>query len=537
VATPVDRSRGRLAPAVPSWRRLTVLVSLLLLGWAALLPPGRVPQWWHYAAGVALILAFLGSWHGQHVSTTVRRWAPVSAYNRRLRSRRLSHRATASKAPTASPHGSDTLQAQVVIHLRPHPHALTTPSDAADQLPWRFITRWLDRYGVRADALTIAALTRTPPASGLRTDAAALLTSRTPQHRDTWLTYTLRAESNVGALTARRTTMGHAAAESGDTEPEGGHTPQQTALADTVARRLVAELREQGWLATVTDVDACPVFTSPDTTIRREHWTATEHADGFRGVYGIEPGHLAAVLDTLPTLAAKATWVVLTLRDPGGRSVMVDAAVGIVSSAKPSRNPRPGIAGFHGLHRKVAPALSVTGFDQSRFSLPQAQLSWDALTALRWTTAAAGVPIGFNRNREPVYLGLASPEPVRITITGTGQFQVGIVSRLALSGLPVALYTADPRPWAVLGNHGAPQQFSGRPTALQPGSIVVTDGSVDTPSGAGITVTLRRPQSAQAPSTTIVITQDGARADLFHLITAHDRQWLSTRLVEAAPRR
>ena len=38
-----------------------------------------------------------------------------------------------------------------------------------------------------------------------------------------------------------------------------------------------------------------------------------------------------------------------------------------------------------------------------------------------------------------------------------------------------------------------------------PGAIV-TDGSVQAPPGA-ITVTLRRPQSAQAPSTTIVITQ------------------------------
>ena len=33
-----SRQRPRFAPAVPSWRRLTVLVSLLLLGWAALLP-------------------------------------------------------------------------------------------------------------------------------------------------------------------------------------------------------------------------------------------------------------------------------------------------------------------------------------------------------------------------------------------------------------------------------------------------------------------------------------------------------------------
>ena len=77
MATTTANRRSRIAPAVPNWRRVTVLVSLLLLGWAALLPAGRQPLWWHYAVAAALILAFLGSWHGQHVSTTVRRWAPM----------------------------------------------------------------------------------------------------------------------------------------------------------------------------------------------------------------------------------------------------------------------------------------------------------------------------------------------------------------------------------------------------------------------------------------------------------------------------
>ena len=96
----------------------------------------------------------------------------------------------------------------------------------------------------------------------------------------------------------------------------------------------------------------------------------------------------------------------------------------------------------------------------------------------------------------------------------------------------MAVYTTDPRQWMALANHGAPQQFSIRPETPHPGAIVVTDGRVQAPSGA-ITVTLRRPQSAQAPSTTIVITQDGRHTNLFHITTAHGRLWLSTRLVEA----
>ena len=242
------------------------------------------------------------------------------------------------------------------------------------------------------------------------------------------------------------------------------------------------------------------------------------------------------VLQTLPTVSTNATWVVLTVRTPAVQPASIEASVGMITSAKPTRNPLPGLEGFHGLHRKAAPALSVTGFQHDDFDLPTSGVDWDALTQLSWPTAAAGVPIGFNRHREPVYLGLASPEPVRITVTGTGQFHQGIVSRLALSGLPVAVYTADPRPWTTLVNHGAPEQFAIRPPAPVPGSIVVTDGSIDAPSGP-IAVTLRRPQSAQAPSTTIVITQDGARANLFHLTTGHGRQLLSTRLVDQAPPR
>ncbi|MDQ1716460.1 MAG: hypothetical protein QOE89_413 [Pseudonocardiales bacterium] len=517
-----------------------MLVSLLLLGWAALLPPSRQPQWWHYAIGVALIAAFLGSWHGQHVSTAVRRRTPLYFYNRRQRTRRTQPGRPRRDAPSTQPQTpalrrSEALEAHIVLHLRPHPHALTTPGDTADQLPWEFVTSWLNRYGVRADALTITSLTRTPPPSGLRSDSVALLTGRSTQHRDTWLTYTLRAENNVGALTARQTTMGNPAA--GGPDADDG-TPLRAALADTMARRLVAELRERGWLATLTDAatDPLPGFVPAAASVRHETWTGTEHIDGFRAIYAVEPGRLVDVLDALPSLATKATWVTVTVRAQGRQVATIQACLATLTSAKPPRNPLSGLDGFHGLHRKVAQALSVTGLAHDDFDLPRTPVAWDALTQLRWPTSATGVPIGFNRNREPVYLGLASPEPVRITVTGTGQFQVGIVARLALSGLPVAVYTADPRQWHALANHGAPQQFSIHPKTPPPGSIIVTDGSIEVPPGA-IAVTLRRPQSAQAPSTTIVITQDGQRANLFHITTAHGRLLLSTRLVAAAPRR
>ena len=72
------------------------------------------------------------------------------------------------------------------------------------------------------------------------------------------------------------------------------------------------------------------------------------------------------------------------------------------------------------------------------------------------------------------------------------------------------------------------------PTPPPPGAILVSDGSIEVPAGA-ITVTLRQPRSAQAPSTTIVITQDDRHANLFHISTARHRMLLSTRLPGAPP--
>lgn len=513
-----------------------MLVSLLLLGWAALVPAGHTPLWWHYLIGVVVIVAFLGYWHGQHMSTTVRRWIPLSRFNRRqrVRSAQPRRRRSPEDVTPAVPPRSTALEARIVIHLRPHPHGLTTPAETADQMPWEFVTGWLDRYGVRADELTITSITRTPPASGLRTDAASLLSARTPQHRDTWLTYTLRADQNVGALTARQTTMGDPDRGASSEEDAAGTPPQRAALADTTARRLVAELSERGWLATlVDDAEPLPQFVPAAATVRRETWTATEYNDGYRAVYAVESGALESVLRDLPALATKALWVSVTVASRGNQPTTVAACVGTLAGMQPTRNPLPGLVGFHGLHREVVPALAVTGLDHA---LPAAQVNPSDLASLRWPTSAPGVPIGFNRSRQPVYLGLASPEPVRITVTGTSEFHTGIVARLALAGLPMALFTSDPRRWSGLANHGAPQQFSVSPDPLPPGAIVVSDGTSETPPSP-ITVTLRRPQSAKAPATTVVITQDGKHANLFSITTPHGHQLLSTRLLEAAPRR
>ncbi len=523
-ATTPDLER-RHRPARPGWLRLSLLASALLLGWAALVPIGHQPRWWHWILAVLAVAVFLGSWHGQHVSTAAARWAPMAWRNRR--------REVRSDPPPAAM-VNDAVQARIIIHLRPHPHALLTPEDPVDLLPWEFLTSWLHRYGIRADSLTVCSMTRTPAPSSLRSDAAALVSARTPAHRDTWLVYTLRAESNLGALAARRTTI--TAVE--DSEADGGGDDQSVlrrrdGLADVTGRRLIAELRERGWLATLCDdPDKLPSFVPRGSgNIRRECWTGTEYSDGFRAVYAVQPQALAEVLHALPGLSTKATWTSVTIRADSPRPATVSACVAMLTAARPALEPLPGLVGLHGLHRRAAAALSVAGLDpQSGLEvLPETELEASGLLELPWATAGMGVPIGFNRSRQPVYVGLASPEPVRITVTGAGDFHLGVVARLALAGLPIAVYTRDPKFWTKLANSAAPQQVQLNPAAVATGSIIVSDRGVDTPVGP-VMVNLRRPQAAEAPATKIVISQDPRRADLFTITTPHGRQWLSTHL-------
>src|SRR5262249_39156567 len=155
--------RLQLAPIRPSWQRMSVLTSVLLLGWALLVPAAAQPAWWHMLLAPVLVAAFLGSWHGQHLSRIVGRWALMAWRNHRLRPHPraapagLGRQPTSESAEPARP--ARVLEATTVIHLRPHPHSLATPAEHDDQLPWKFIVGWLHRYGVRADALTVCSMT------------------------------------------------------------------------------------------------------------------------------------------------------------------------------------------------------------------------------------------------------------------------------------------------------------------------------------------------------------------------------------------
>jgi hypothetical protein len=255
-----------------------------------------------------------------------------------------------------------------------------------------------------------------------------------------------------------------------------------------------------------------------------------EYSDGYRAVYQVDPARIGEVLNALATVPTKATWVAVTIRGHRTHRATVQAAVGMVTPARPPLQPVPGLIGLHGLHRDAAQALSIYGLNLQSAD-DAADVDDTALQALRWPTTAHGVPIGYDRTRDPVYVGLTSPEPVRITVTGTPDFHVQITAKLALSGLPIVVYTRDPRRWNALANHGAPEQILVNPVPVTTGAIVVSDGSLDAPP-APVSVALRHPQPTPPPPppTTIVITQDPRRRELFTITTPAGTRWLSITL-------
>lgn len=527
----------RWAPARPSWVRLSLLTATLLIGWALLVPPGHQAQWWHLAPALAITAAFLGSWHGQSLSTIARRSAPMALRNRRYRRQPASaahrnhglHR-TPDPQPAAQPGDDDA--ATIVIHLQPHPYELSVPDDSRDQLPWELVISWLDRYGIRADALTVTSVNTTPAASSLRSDHSSLLSAATPQNRHTWISYTLRADANLTAISAGRVQRGARRSSSG-THASGDDTESyRTAIAELAAitaRRLVAEFTEQGWLASDVTQAQLPRFAATALPVRRECWTGAEYADGFRAVYQIEPHALGAALDALTHLHTKSSWVCVTLRQHGFQPLTIEAAAALLTTARPSRRVVAGMHGMHGLHARSAKRFTVTGL--AEVDLPRAPAVIDDLRALSWRTGSAGIPLGSDQHGDPFYLTLDSPEPTRITVSGTPEFQWGICSRLALSGRPTGIYAPNPRPWVSLANLAAPHQVSLNPPELAPDAIAIGFDSAALPPAA-IAVILRPSAAPDSAPTSIMITQHPRRPDWFTVSTPRLRERCAPRLGE-----
>lgn len=287
---------------------------------------------WVLGVGVAVAILLLSWWHGLHLTTIVgRRFAM-------MRSRRGVHtdrRAVSGARATAA--------------LR------ITASAAGDALPLQLIAGYLNRYGLRADAVRITSRGARP-----ESDAAG---------SDTWIGLTLSAAANLAALQARSSKI-----------------PLQR-TADIAVRRLADHLREIGWDTALVAEDEIPSLIDAGA---RETWRsvvddAGDHVAAYQVVID------AALTDTLSRIRASnagETWTALEFADDGGQLTVAAACALRTGSAPDGAAPLVGLIPEQGNHRSAL--LGLHPLSGSRLD-GRTALSDDELAGLRWPVSAASV--------------------------------------------------------------------------------------------------------------------------------------------------
>jgi type VII secretion protein EccE len=287
---------------------------------------------WVLGVGVAVALVLLSWWQGLHLTTIVRRRLAM------LRSRSGAH--TDRRAHSG---------ARATAALR------ITASAAGGTLPLSLIAGYLNRYGLRADAVRIASRGSSPEG-----DAAG---------SDTWIGLTYSAAPNLPALQARSPKI-----------------PLQR-TAEIAARRLADHLREIGWDTALVDGDEIPSLIGAGA---RETWRSV--VDGSGGhVAAYQVAIDAALTDTLSRIRAsnaEETWTTLEFADEAGQLTVAAACALRTGSAPDGAAPLAGLVPEQGNHR--AALMGLHPLSGSRLD-GHLGLSEGELAGLSWPVAAAGV--------------------------------------------------------------------------------------------------------------------------------------------------
>jgi type VII secretion protein EccE len=324
------------------------LALLAVLAAALAYPWHSVRERWVLGVAVVLVVVLLARWRGLHFTASVRRQLAMM--------RRGPQRA----------HGlRDELQTTELLQVSP-------PAAAPDALPLPLIARYVDSYGVYANAV--------------RVTSRDTVADNGTRQRETWIGLTVSAADNLAALQAR--------------------SPQipLEKTAEVAARRLADELRENGWTANSVDPDDVPRVFAPSA---RETWRGVwEGNAGYVAAYQVGvnadlPGTLAAI----QSHAALETWTALEFA--GARAApTVAVACALRSETLPGNAaPVPGLRPQRGHHR--AALLALDSLSAQRLD-GHTDLPAGLLERLRWP--AAVVPV---RASAPRHATAARGEPAR----------------------------------------------------------------------------------------------------------------------------
>jgi type VII secretion protein EccE len=318
----------------PSTGRIT-LALLALVAAATAYPWQSARERWVLGIAVVVAITLLARWRGLAVTTILRRRLAILRPNRGARH--------------AGESGTDV---RTTALLR-----VAAPETGPDVLPLQLIASYVERYGLRAEAIRVTSRDSTSE-TGAR-------------QRETWIGLTLSAADNLPALAAR--------------------SPQipLRETAEVAARRLADHLRERGWTAAIAEPDDIP---APFPRSARETWRGIEHGStDYVAAYQVKvdtalPNTLAAIW----SYPIREIWTALEVAGAGDDQTLAVACALRTDAPSTASGPLPGLISQSGNHRPALAALHplCTQRLDGHTVLPEALL----LTRLHWPSTTQPLP-------------------------------------------------------------------------------------------------------------------------------------------------
>ncbi len=311
------------------------LVLLALVAAAMAYPWQSARERWVLGIAIVMAIMLLARWRGLAVTSILRRRLAILRPSRGARH--------------AGKSGTDM---RTTALLR-----VTAPQASPDVLPLPLIASYVERYGLRAEAIRVTSRDST-------SDTGA-------RQRQTWIGLMLSAADNLPALEAR-----------------SPHIPLDK-TAEVAARRLADHLRENGWTAAIADRDDVP---RPYPASARETWRGIEYGSAdYVAAYQVRadtalPNTLAAIW----SYPIRETWTALEVAGAGDDQTLAVACALRTDAPSTASGPLPGLIPQSGNHRPALAALHPLSTQRldGHAALPEALL----LTRLRWPSAVTPLP-------------------------------------------------------------------------------------------------------------------------------------------------
>ncbi|MGH9205955.1 MAG: type VII secretion protein EccE [Acidimicrobiales bacterium] len=284
---------------------------------------------WVLGIAIGVVIMLAAWWRGLPLTTILRRRLAILRPMRGARPVRGS--------------GTD-VRATALLRIAP-------PEADPDVLPLALIAQYVDRYGLRADAIRVTS-------RDTASDTGVL-------QRETWIGLTLSAADNLAALQARSSLI-----------------PLHK-TAEVAVRRLADHLRETGWTGSIVEPDDIPGLHAPSA---REKWRGIRQGSAdYVAAYRVKVD--AALPNTFAAIwsyPVREAWTALEIAGAGADQTLAVACAFRTDTRPGPGGPLPGLTSQIGNHRRALTAL----YPASTQRLDgHAALPGELLTRLRWPSA------------------------------------------------------------------------------------------------------------------------------------------------------